>query len=425
MFKIREEEITIELAKHYIKKFKNSKLERLKKLERYFNNDNDINRRKLLDETKPNIKIAHSFAEYIVKTNVSMLLGSPITYTSTDNLEEFNKLLENADEQDINIDLANNCSIFGYAIQLIYLNENTELKFFTMDNKQVVLLYSNSIEEELICAIRFWEEKLVDDKKIEIIEIYTKNETRYYEDGELKSRVANMLNNIPIIVYKNNSYLKGDYENIIPLIDEYDIMCSDTANENAYFSNAYLFLDTDDFEIEDTKTMKETGIIWGKGLDPRYVTKDRNGSVSDIETNKNRVVKDIHKLSFTPDLSDENFANNVSGVAMEYKLKGTIDNIKTKERKFKSALNKRNALIFNIMHLLALNPPSYVDIIFTTNLPKSNLETVQMINQLRGIASQETLLSQLTFIQDPKLEFEKIKSEEENRFPKVKDTYED
>ena len=121
-------------------------------------------------------------------------------------------------------------------------------------------------------------------------------------------------------------------------------------------------------------------------------------------------------MSFTPDLSDDKFANNVSGVAMKYKLIGTLNKIQNKQRKFRTALRQRDKLIFDIMTIKSLEVPSYVDIVFTTNLPQNDLETSQMINYLRGLVSDETLIAQLPFIQDAKWEV--------SQQPEVSDIYE-
>ena len=404
----KDKELTFSDVKYFIDRFTTEKLGRLSKLDNYYKNDNEINRRVFEDESKPNNKIPHSFADYIVKTNVAMLLGSPIAYNSSDDLEEFNNLLEIADEQDINVDIATNCSKYGYAVQLLYLNKDADVKFHVIDNKQCVLIYSDSIEGELLYCIRFWKVTDIDFKQISYIEVYSKDTIKRYKDDILQSVELNMFVDIPVIVYKNNSDGRGDYENIISLIDEYDLITSDTANENDYFNNAYLFLNTDSVDIEDIKSMKESRVLFGTNLNPQFIIKQSNNT--DLENEKNRIVKDIHKLSFVPDLSDENFANNVSGVAMKYKLFGTLNNIATKQRKFKKSLSDRNKLLFEMMYLKSMSVPSYVDIIFTTTLPENALEVAQTINQLRGLVSDETLVSQLPFIQDASWEVEQAKA---------------
>lgn len=400
----KNKELTFDNIKYYIDLFKINYLPRLTKLSKYYKNDNAINYRVFEDVTKPNNKIPHSFADYIVKTNVAMLLGSPIAYSSEDDLEDYQNILDLADEQDINIDIAINCAKYGYAIQLLYLDDDKSIKFYTIDNKEAILIYADDISEKLLYAIRFWTVKVDSYKEIEYIEVYSKDEIKLYKNGTLEQTVSNLFSSIPIIVYNNNTEKIGDYENTIPLIDEYDLLTSDTANENDYFNNCYLYLNTDSVLPEDIKAMKESRVLYGENLNPQFILKQ--SSNIDLENEKNRIVKDIHKLSFVPDLSDENFANNVSGVAMKYKLFGTLNNMLNKQRKFKKAINDRNKLIFDMMYTKSLKVPKYVDITFTTSLPTDNVETAQMINMLRGLISDETLASLLPFVEEPKWEIE-------------------
>lgn len=139
--------------------------------------------------------------------------------------------------------------------------------------------------------------------------------------------------------------------------------------------------------------------------DAQYLSKVM--SESDIEVLRNNLKQDIHRFSMVPDLSDESFGNNLSGVAIKYRLMGFEQHVRNKERYFAKALKKRFRLYNNFMSLkgsMHYVPIHRVDIIFTRNMPVNELETSQMINNLHGIATSETLLAQLPFISDPKEE---------------------
>jgi len=215
---------------------------------------------------------------------------------------------------------------------------------------------------------------------------------------------------LPIVVYKNNNKEIGDFENVISLIDAYDALESDAINEADYFNNAYLYLNVDEIDAETINSMKENRVIYGDNVNPQFVLKSANNADGDIE--KKRIIDDIFRLSFTPNLSDENFANNVSGIAMKYKLLGILNNIANKQREFAAGLKERNKFIFEFMYMKSLEIPKYVEPVFTVNLPMNDLETAQTINQLRGLVSDETLISQLSFVNDA--EFEKQKIDKDN-----------
>ena len=54
-----------------------------------------------------------------------------------------------------------------------------------------------------------------------------------------------------------------------------------------------------------------------------------------------------------------------------------------------------------------------VKIQFTRNLPVNVEETTTIVNSLRGLVSDETLLSLLPFITDPAAELERLKEQQE------------
>ena len=61
--------------------------------------------------------------------------------------------------------------------------------------------------------------------------------------------------------------------------------------------------------------------------------------------------EDIHKFSFVPDLSDKQFAQNLSGVAMRYKLMGLERMASVKERWFREGLRTRLEIYARILTL--------------------------------------------------------------------------
>lgn len=52
--------------------------------------------------------------------------------------------------------------------------------------------------------------------------------------------------------------------------------------------------------------------------DARWLIKEVNDAW--VENYKDRVRRDIHKFSYTPDMQDESFGNNLSGVSIRYKI---------------------------------------------------------------------------------------------------------
>lgn len=219
---------------------------------------------------------------------------------------------------------------------------------------------------------------------------------------------------MPILEYQNNEDKQGDFEQLIPLIDAYNLLQSDRVNDKEQFVDAFLFLSGIDIDSEQAKKLREERILMGyEGAAAQYLSKVL--TEADIKVLRDDIKNDIHRFSMVPDLSDESFGNNLSGVAIKYKLMGFEQHIKNKERYFAKTLRKRFELynaFLAIKGSMETVPTHRVDIVFTYNLPANELELSQMINNLKGTVSNETLLERLPFISDAKEEAELVKKEQ-------------
>ncbi|KFN39193.1 MAG: hypothetical protein JU82_08145, partial [Sulfuricurvum sp. MLSB] len=124
--------------------------------------------------------------------------------------------------------------------------------------------------------------------------------------------------------------------------------------------------------------------------------------------------EDIHKFSKAVDLSDENFANGQSGIAMAYKLFIMKQVVANKERKFKKGLQRRLELICNYLNFRGASL-NYLDVSikFERNEPVDEALKVTTALQLNGFVSKETALSALpsSIVPDVNAEIEKLADE--------------
>ena len=120
----------------------------------------------------------------------------------------------------------------------------------------------------------------------------------------------------------------------------------------------------------------------------------------------------------TPSMTDEEFAQNASGVAMKYKLLGLEDKCGIKESFYKEGIQRRLELIFNILNLMG-NSYDYraIDITFIRNLPSDLNEMADIINKLSSLYSDETLMTLMPIDVEYEDEKEKRKREIEEAYP--------
>ena len=114
-----------------------------------------------------------------------------------------------------------------------------------------------------------------------------------------------------------------------------------------------------------------------------------------------------------PDLSDEAFAGNLSGVAIRFKLITLEQKCAVKENKFRTALAKRRELLTNILNIRYGKGWDYREITedFTRNIPQNVKEDTETIVMLDGIISKRTLLELLPQIDDVDQELERLEEE--------------
>ena len=375
------------------------------------------------DKSKPNNKIANAYASYITDTLVGYFIGEPISYTSNDDvlLQDLSMIFEYNDEADENAELAKNASIYGVAYEMLYLSEEDKMiRFKALNPKEIIPIFDKTVEQNLMAVIRYYDDyDVVDDKTYTLVEVIDNTMVRRYKMDNsflLLEEYPHYFGMVPIAIYKNNEEERGDFEAVISLIDAYDKMESDTLNDFEYFVDAYLALYGFTAEPEDVAQMKENRILlMDEGTSAEWLIKQTSDTY--VENMKNRLDADIHKFAKCPNMADKEFASNASGVAIKFKLLGTENLVSIKERKFKRGLQQRLELMSMINSVLREGFDwRGIDIIFTRNIPSNDTDIANMVNTLKDIVSEETLLAQIPFVENVQDELERLKKErEENK----------
>ena len=437
-FKIDKDCILTEsLILDLIKKHSKEK-RRLSKLQKYYNNENTkIATRKYKNKNKPKNRLSHPYAQYITDTAVGYLLGKPVAYATEDKnlLEAMTDIFRYNDESDNNTTLAKMASIYGYAYEIMYLDKNAKPRFKAIDPSELIVCYDNTLEENIVLAIRYYDEVVRNndlEETVTRLEVYTKptendkgeiiangkiiRGTIRLESITLEDEEDYYFNDIPVNVYINNDELFGDFEKVLSLIDAYDQSQSDTANDFELFTNCMLVINGELIDDEQAENLNDVNLIQflNSDSDAKYLIKDIQDTA--LENYKNRLNEDIHRFSFVPNMSDENFSNNASGIAMKFKLMGLENLIGVKEAKFKKGLMRRIELLCAYAKMKNNSDYSYLAIepVFTRNTPNNELELSQIMQNLTGILSEETIIGMSPRVSDIQAEIE-IKEKEANK----------
>ncbi len=403
-------------------------LDRYNKLYNYYDGEHRIKERTLSNSSLPNNKLVCNHAEYITDMATGYVFGVPISY-SGEKVEEINELFTTIDEDSHNNELALDLSIHGVGYELLFMNDDKVPypELAVSSPLSSFLVVDDTVKHKPIFAVTYNEKKDIEDKNVgyDVI-VYTDTKATKYSFKDLKDKNATMVGEsehffkeIPLIEYKNNKTLKGDFEGVISLIDAYNLLQSDRVNDKEQLVDALLavtgvsFGDDENEMTATAKLVKEIKILeLPSDGDAKWLVKNLNET--EIEVLKKSIKDDIHEFSKVPCLTDENFVGNASGIAMKYKLLGFEQLGRTKERYFKQGLRKRLKLIANVENTRAKNiDPAKIDITMKRSLPVDDELAARIAQETEGFISWETRVKR--FDEELDIDNERKLLEEENK----------
>lgn len=418
-----KKELVVKLIREHEKQ-----LPRFKKLKKYYLGEHDI-LSKQRAKNKPNYKPVCNHAKDIADTSTGYFMGNTISYSNSEDtdIDELLIAFDNAEVDESDHDNALDMAIYGVAYEYVYARENENiLDIKSLEVENTFIVYDDSIEQQPLFGVYYFKRKenKADTETYQAVIMTKQFVYSIVLEGKEKGVISDKpiphnMGDIPIIEYKNNKYSIGDFEQQIGLIDSYNSLTANRINDKEQFIDSILVLygaRLGDDEEESIKAMESLAEHKLLELHPEaraeYLSKTLNEN--EVETLRNAVKQDIYTFSHIPNLTDENFAGNSSGVAMEFKLLGLEMITKIKQRYYVKGLKKRIKLFANYLGLtqIAIDANSIIPH-FSRSLPKNLLEISQIVSNLDGKVSQETLLSQIPFVEDPTSEIEKVNEEKQ------------
>lgn len=397
---------------------------------------NDDSRR--VEEGKADHRAAHNFAKVINVFDVGYNTGVPIKKNSKD--EKINQIIQDYDRindiEGLDSELWRDVGKYGRAYELQYRSRDDKDHSVISNVFETFVVYSLDVERRPLFAVRYPKYTVGTQERMTVI-VYTDTEIITYKPTTIGNMVLledhrdqHYWGEVPITEYSSDRYRQGSYEDVISLIDLYDSAQSDTANYMTDMNEAVLVISGDinssKYSVKDTIDMKRANLLILSSavnpdgskskVDAGYIYKQYD--VQGTEAHKSRLQKDIHKISFVPDLTDESFGGTQSGEAMKYKLFGFQQLSKTRQRTFKKGLMRRYRLLLNIKNQVqeADNTDlGELTITFTPNLPKAVLDELKALSDAGTEFSQETMLGLASFVEDIQTELDRIKAEQEEQ----------
>lgn len=409
----RDEPLTPVKVGSIISKFQTSRLPKLERWHNYYMGKQDILLKTPTDDGKPCYRIVTNFCKSIVDNYAGYLTGKPITYGG-DGTEDILEVLRYNDVKMEDTDFLTDALIYGVAFEVVYRDLDGEQRFKTLDPRECIPIYSDDINEDLLYVIRFFRLNEVDGEEF-MVEVYGPQECVRYRSANGFATftplevVPNYYDQTPITVFPLNEEQESIFAQVMSLQDAYNTLLSASVEDYDAFADAYLVIKGMTADEDDIKSMKEHRVMMiDADADARYLTKEADGSRADALMS---IINDeIYKKCNCPDFSDDRFMAQ-SGVAIQYKLVGFENAASIIESEMKKALQKRIELINSILNLTGDSVWRDVTIQFTRNLPEDYESIANRVNAFRGLVSDQTLLSQIPFVQDAEEELRRLREE--------------
>ena len=378
----------------------------------YYHNEQPVHKGAVV-RGRPNNLLRIPFPRYITEVHTGYFLGVPPTlaFNSPADGDLFARTAGQLDWNHLLFDIGRDLSICGAGFALVWL-EQSGLKACRCDPRDCFTLRSGGAGAPLVATVRLFQGQDGETHGM----IYQKEQLRPFTwDGSraaLGQPEENLLGALPLIPFSNNADGTGDFERVTDLVDAYDLLLSGAMDDMQSVANAFLALygmqGTTEKDIEQANRTRILSLTEGGRAE--FVVKQLNHeALAKLENNLRR---SILQLSMTPDLSDEAFAGNASGVALQYKLWGIEQIRSAKERSFTAGLRLLLEAISGGLSLLGAPVDlSGAAATFYKNLPQNTAEQTETLLSLSELLSRRTILENLPWVTDPDEELKRKQEE--------------
>ena len=384
----------------------------------YYRGEQPVNKGEAV-RGRPNNLLRAPFPRYITEVHTGYFLGIPpaLAYGEAAAGERYAALSRDLDLPHLYFDLGRDLSICGAGFALVWA-ERSGVRVCRCDPCDCFAIRSGDAGAPLLAAVRLLAGGKGETRGV----LYTAERLiPFVWDGTgvtLGTAEENLLHTIPLLSFYNNCQGMGDFEMVTGLVDAYNVLLSGALDDMQSVANAFLALygmqGTTQKDIDNANRTRILSL--SEGGRAEFVVKNLNHeALGQLETNLRR---SILQLSMTPDLCDEHFAGNSSGVALQYKLWGIEQVRAAKERTFTDGLRGLLAVLTAGERLMGRN----IDLTggtaaFYKNLPQDNSALAETLLSLSPVLSAQTILENLPWVTDVQEELRRkaAESDQTNR----------
>ncbi|GAX46778.1 phage portal protein [Pseudolactococcus reticulitermitis] len=403
-----------------------AELKRLERLNNYYDGNHDIKSKTYDKDVYKNTVVNE--AKKITDLNVAFATGNAVSYSSTDEIEPLLDVFKEVDIEGHDVELEKDLSVFGYSNELHYLkpigDDETKIMVQKIDPRGSFVVTDDTLDKEAMFGVRYFETFDLNNKSAGYeVEIYAATTLTFYTVQKLDMKKVtelevkeNPYGKVPLIEFRNNEEKQGDFEPVIDLIDAYNTLTTDRLNDKEAHLQAILVA----YGYSIVDAINDTNDAKGEQMaidvpDPAGRTEFLTNPLDEtqVEILANRIKEDLHEISNTPNLNDKDFAGNISGEAMKWKIFGLLNNLGMKQRYFIKGIRKRLELLQAIIKVKLAKEVDItnIEIKMTPFIPANLSEIISNISQSQEFIPLQHSLSWLPDVDDPSQIIEQLREQ--------------
>ena len=365
---------------------------------------------------KPDARLAVNFARYITDTFSGYVQGVPQQIISQDTgtaerVTDYNDTAGFIDQLAAGVD---SMLIYGRSYLMAYEDEAGDIGIAATDPEESFIIYDDGIRQRPLYFVRTYYD--IDRKRHGSVSDGDGNIKYFDWSGgvEWTAEERHGFDGVPAVELSTGIIRKGIYADVLNLIDAFNQLLSDKANDISAFADAYLKVLGADIDDKTLKWIRNNRVINLKGKNAADLVVEfleRPNADGSQENLLNRLYELIFVTAMVVNISDADFSA-ASGQAMKYRLQ-PMTNLagKINRRLTKSIKQLYKLICSNPAGDLEADDWQKIDVKYTLNLPANLLDEAQTAGAMTGITSKRTALQVLSIVPDVDAELEQIEKE--------------
>ena len=324
---------------------------------------------------------------------------------------------------------------------LNYENADNEQVFARVPSWQCELIYDYSTPVQCIGAVQVYQAKDSKGNTVNKAIITSEKSKRYFQDGQPTKDVyeedVSQRQDVKwylVPFYGCESTTGALFENVLDLIGKLEQCIDNTSSIMQYNDagcklkitgftpqNPSLITNEEGESVQNPERIKEDNALLNAKV---FYTPDQSGDIawiekridsSSVELMNKTLLEYVLMLTFIPNITDESFTNADSNKALMKKFFG----LQTSQQETIKSLEKELLRMWeNLTDRINIKKNKKFDfrdiqVTINTSIPTDDQEVAQMWMSLRGLLSDETIISHLPFDLDVESELKKMQDQSE------------